>query len=104
MFVYEELEFTEQDIKDEINCTEQLIENEKRLWNNYNDNDLIMKMLIAYKEYWEKRLKFQVLLIETKRVWSKIPGNALEDFYNAINGSDKYNKIEKELAKQILLN
>jgi hypothetical protein len=102
MFNYEELEFTEQDIKEEIIYTEELLASEKRLWGT-NENDLVYKMLLSYKEYWEKRLKYRALLIETKRIWSKIPGTALEDFYNAIAGSDKYMPIEKELAELILL-
>lgn len=51
----------------------------------------------------DKGEQFENLLRETKNVWSKIPGEALEDFYQAINNSDKYTEQEKELAKQILL-
>jgi len=50
-----------------------------------------------------KGKQFENLLGETKRVWGKIPGEALEEFYQVINNSDKYTDQEKELAKQILL-
>lgn len=50
-----------------------------------------------------KGQKYIDLLKQTKQTWSKIPGNALEDFYQAINNSDKYTIAEKIIAKKILL-
>lgn len=47
--------------------------------------------------------KFKNLLLQTRKTWDKIPGYSLEDFYNAINNSDKYTQAEKKLAKEILL-
>ncbi|MDD2627791.1 MAG: hypothetical protein PHD20_02775 [Clostridia bacterium] len=51
----------------------------------------------------DKGKEFGNLLRETRRVWGKIPGEALEEFYQAINNSDKYTDQEKEMAKEILL-
>lgn len=51
----------------------------------------------------DKGEQFENLLRETRRIWDEIPGEALEEFYEAINNSDKYTEQEKELAKQILL-
>jgi hypothetical protein len=47
--------------------------------------------------------EYKNLLIETRKIWDKIPGYSLEKFYRAINNSDKYTQAEKELAKEILL-
>ncbi len=56
---------------------------------------------MQHKEEYKK--EYKNLLIETRKIWDKIPGYSLEKFYRAINNSDKYTQAEKELAKEILL-